>query len=196
MLGGIGVFYMLEFPLRVALVLLGRVGRWRVRSALHAGCAGPKWRRSLSSGLGPTAHAADRYAEWGVSESFRLVPGGAGRGLSASLMPSYGVDPGGSERLWALPDADPLAPNTDAAPSGRLDAELGYSIALSGGFTGTPNVGLGLTDTAREWRVGWRLIPAGTGPGPSLHLNATRREAALDDAETEHGVMLRGAMRW
>ena len=54
---------------------------------------------------GLAVHAEDGYDEWGVSGQLRLVPGGSGRGLSASLTPSWGVDPSGSERLWAEPDA-------------------------------------------------------------------------------------------
>ena len=138
-----------------------------------------------------TAHAEDGYSEWGVSGSLRLMPGGAGRGLSASLTPSWGADPGGSERLWTLPDAGALAANGDAPLSSRLDAELGYGLAMfGGGFTGTPNVGFGLSDTARELRMGWRLTPAVAG-GFELSLDATRRETANDDGAgpgAEHAV--------
>ena len=43
-----------------------------------------------------------------------------------------------------LPDASRLAANEDAPLSSRLDAEMGYGIALfGGGFTGTPHVGWG-----------------------------------------------------
>ena len=71
-------------------------------------------------------HAGDGYREWGGSGSVRLEPGGSGRGLSLSLTPSWGVDPGGSERLWAMPDAHALAANGDADPTSRLDTEVGY----------------------------------------------------------------------
>ena len=145
---------------------------------------------------GLAGHADDGYDEWGVSGSLRLVPGAAGRGLSASLTPSYGADPGGSERLWTLPDAHALAANDDAPLSRRLDGELGYGIALfGGGFTGTPNVGMGLSDTARELRLGWRLAPAGGG-GFELNLDAVRREAANDDTPPEHRIGLGVTARW
>ena len=37
----------------------------------------------------------------------------------------------------------------------------GYGIALfGGGFTGTPNLGFGLSDTGRDYRLGWRLTSA------------------------------------
>ena len=143
---------------------------------------------------GLAAHAAGGYDEWGVSGSLRLAPGEAGRGLTASLTPSYGADPGGPERLWLLPDASALAPNGDAPPSRRLDAEVGYGMAMSGGFTGTPHVGLGLSDTARELRLGWRLSPA-DGGGFELHLDAARTESGVDP-ETEHRVGLGVTARW
>ena len=63
---------------------------------------------------------------------------------------------------------------------------------FAGGFTGTPNVGLGLSgDGARDYRLGWRLtLAAASGAtGFEVSLDATRREAAGEDAE--HGVMLR-----
>ena len=153
--------------------------------------------RGLDAALkvhGLAAHADDGYSEWGVSGSLRLVPGGSGRGLSASLTPSYGVDPGGTERLWLLPDASGLTANDEAPPSRRLDAEVGYGLpAFGGGFTGTPHVGLGLSDTARELRMGWRLSPTG-GEGFELHLDAARRDSAGDAPEHRIGVGL--TARW
>ena len=147
---------------------------------------------------GLAAHAEQGYEEWGVSGRLRLVPGGGGRGLSASLTPSYGVDPGGSERLWALPDASGFAANKNADPTSRLDGEMGYGLALFGDrFTGTPTVGFGLSDIAREYRMGWRLTSNLRGdPGFEIGLDATRREAANADQAPEHGVMLRSLIRW
>ena len=118
----------------------------------------------------------------------------AGRGLSASLTPSYGADPGGSERLWTLPDAHALAANEDAPLSSRLDAEVGYGLGGPAGLgTLTPYAGLGLAgDDARTWRAGARWSIA---PDVSLNLEGTLSESANDDAP-EHGVMLRSAVRW
>ena len=147
---------------------------------------------------GLAVHAEDGYDEWGVSGQLRLVPGGAGRGLSMSLTPSYGVDPAGTQRLWALPASSGLAANGEAEPSSRFDAEVGYGMALLGDrFTGTPNVGFGLSEAAREYRMGWRLTSAVPGdPGFEVSLDATRREAANDDGPPEHGVMLRSLIKW
>ena len=143
---------------------------------------------------GLAAHAEDGYSEWGVSGSLSLVPGGAGRGLSASLMPSWGADPGGSERLWMLPDAGALAANGDAPLSSRLDAEVGYGLPVfGGGFTGTPHVGFGLSDTARELRLGWRLTPE-DGDGFELSLDAARRDSPGETPE--HRIGLGITARW
>ena len=146
---------------------------------------------------GLAVHAEEGYDEWGVSGQLRLVPGGAGRGLSMSLTPSWGVDSSGSERLWALSASSGLAANGNAEPSSRFDAEVGYGMSLWGDrFTGTPNVGFGLSDTARDYRIGWRLISAVRGdPGFEVSLDATRREA-VNDNDAEHGVMLRSLIRW
>ena len=146
---------------------------------------------------GLAAHAEEGYDEWGVSGQLRLVPGDAGRGLSISLTLSWGVDPGGSERLWALPDASGLVANDEAAALSRLDAEFGYGLPVWGDrFTGTPHVGFGLSETARDWRIGWRLTPAvPDASGFEVNLDAVRREPANDNG-AEHGVMLRSLVRW
>ena len=68
-------------------------------------------------------------------------------------------------------------------------------MALPGGFTGTPSLGYGMSDGARDWRIGWRLAPAPGGTGFEVNLDAVRREAANDN-DAEHGVMLRSLMRW
>ena len=111
--------------------------------------------------------------------------------------PSYGVDPGGTERLWALPDAHALSGNEEAAPSNRLDTEFGYGLpVLGGGFTGTPNVGFGMSETARDYRIGWRLTPAApNASGFEVNLDAVRREPANGN-EVDNAVVLRGAIAW
>ena len=145
------------------------------------------------------AHADSDYEEWGASATARLDPGAHGRGLSFSLAPSIGATSSASERLWGAQDARALAPDGGAFEAGRgLQAEAGYGMALFGDrFTGTPNLGFGLADGgARDWRLGWRLTSAVEGdPGFEVSLDAIRREAANDN-DAEHGVMLRGAVRW
>ena len=142
---------------------------------------------------GLAAHAKDGYSERGVSGSLRLVPGAAGRGLSASLTPSWGVDPCGSGRLWMLPDASGLAANDGAVPSGRLDTEVGYGLGAPAGLgVATPYAGLGLAgNDARTWRAGARWAIA---PEVTLGLEGTQSESA--DGAPEHGLLLHGSVRW
>ena len=143
------------------------------------------------------AHADSNYEEWGASASVRLDPGADGRGLSLSLVPTIGASSSAAERLWGAQDARALAPGGDFEAARGLQGEMGYGLALPGGrFTGTPNLGFGMSDGgARDYRIGWRLAPALEGdPGFEMSLDAARREPANDDAE--HGVMLRGLMRW
>ncbi|MDE0052476.1 MAG: SwmB domain-containing protein [Rhodospirillales bacterium] len=144
------------------------------------------------------AHEDSDYREWGASGAVRLAPGDRGRGLSFSLAPTWGSASSGVDRLWGARDARGLAPGTGFEAGRRLEGELGYGLGLLGDrFTGTPNVGFGLSDNARDWRLGWRLTSVVRGdPGFEVNLDATWRETANDDGPAEHGVMLRGAIRW
>ena len=144
------------------------------------------------------AHEDSNYREWGASGSVRLAPGERGRGLSFSLSPTWGAPSSGVERMWSARDARGLAPGGGFEAAQGLQGELGYGLGLFGDrFTGTPNLGFGLSDSAREYRVGWRLTSAVRGDiGFRVDLNATRREAANGNAPPEHGVMLSGAVQW
>jgi len=144
------------------------------------------------------AHADQGYEEWGASGAVRLAPGERGRGLSFSLSPTLGATSSAAERLWGARDAGGLSPDGEFAAARGLQGELGYGVALFGDrFTGAPNVGFGLSDSARDWRIGWRLTSAIEGdPGFEVNLDATRQEAANGNEPPEHGVMLRAAIRW
>ena len=65
-------------------------------------------------------------------------------------------------------------------------------------FVGTPELGLGLTDTGRELRLGWRLgLARGTGRvSLALALEAARRESANDEREPEDRIAARLSLRW
>ncbi len=151
------------------------------------------------------AHADADYREWGATASVRLAPGERGRGLSFSLSPTLGAAGSATDRLWGARDAGGLAPvGAEFEASRGLDAELGYGLSLFGDrFTGTPNLGFGVSDTARAYRIGWRLTSVVRGdPGFEVNLDATRREAANDNGaasgsgKADHGLMLRAAIRW
>ena len=148
---------------------------------------------------GLVAHEAPGFREWGASASLAWDPRpSTERGLALTLRQSWGGSPtGGMEALLGREMLAGLADNRGTtASAGRLEAELGYGIAMfDGGFTGTSHLGVGLTETGRDYRLGWRLTSAQPGdPGFEIRLEATRRETA--NADTGHGIALRGVIRW
>ena len=150
---------------------------------------------------GLVAHEASGFREWGAGVSFAYRPRPENdRGLALSLTQSWGASPsGGMDALLGRETLAGLAANDDGGrfeASSRLEGELGYGLAAFGGaFTGTPNIGFALSDNARDYRLGWRLTSAVPGdPGFEVSLDATRREAANENAE--HGAMLRAVIRW
>ena len=140
-------------------------------------------------------HSGD-HEEWGVSGVVRLDPGAAGLGLALSVQPAWGHTTGGVRRLWQTGVAAQGSSTNQAAA--RMNARVSYGMALfDGRFTGTPELGLGLSEAGRDWRLGWRLAPAETRRASfDLGLEATRWEPANDDAAPEHRVGLTMAMRW
>ena len=57
--------------------------------------------------------------------------------------------------------------------------------------------GVGLSDTGRDYRLGWRLTrDVRDGGSLELSLDATRRESVNDNGPPEHGVGLRLSVRW
>ena len=143
------------------------------------------------------AHEVSGYEEWGASGAVRLAPGASGRGLSFRLAPTWGAPSSGAERLWSARDARALSPDGTFEPEGRLEAGLGYGHRVGGAFTGTPYAGLGLSGEARDWRIGWRLAPAGAAgakSGFSLNLEGTRSESAT--AEPDHAIGLTLRAKW
>ena len=150
--------------------------------------------RYADAALGLTAEASGRYLvahedaayrEWGASASVRIDPGAAGRGLTLSVMPSWGASAtGGAERLWSVRDARGLAGRGfDAAM--RLRADVGYGLSAFRGMGAvTPFLGLSTTGPiGRDWRLGARWT---RGAALRMSLEATRREAA--GVPPAHGI--------
>ena len=74
--------------------------------------------------------------------------------------------------------------------------EVGYGFPAFGGrFTGSPHSGLGLSNAARDYSLGWRLTPEGAAaPDVSFGVRATRRENGT--GEPEHTVGFEATARW
>ena len=115
---------------------------------------------------GLVAHEASGFRDWGVSGSLRFDPTPSSeRGPSVSLTPSWGSSAsGGVAALLGRDTLAGLAANDTAAAGVRFDAEAAYGLAVfNGQATGTPYLGVGLSEVAREMRVGYRLRTAALG---------------------------------
>ena len=156
-------------------------------------------------GRGLLGHEASGFRELGLSGSLAFDPSpSSDRGLSLSLSQTVGASAtGGVEALYGrdtmagLGGADDGTGSVDSAERRRLEARVGYGLPAFGGrFTGTPELGFGLSESGRDYRLGWRLTPAGGNAGSfELGVEATRREAANGDG-SEHGVGVRATIRW
>ena len=152
-------------------------------------------------GRGLLTHADGDFRESGFAGSLSWDPSpSSARGPTLTLSQTVGAQAsGGMDSLLSRPTMAGLAANDDGGTLDRrrLEARLGYGFPLLGDrFVGTPEIGLGLSDTGREYSLGWRLALARSHRVAfDLALEGTRREAANDDA-LEHGLRLRGALRW
>ena len=154
-------------------------------------------------GRGLLGHEASGFREFGFSGSLAFDPTpSSDRGLSLSLRQTVGASAtGGVEALYGrdtmagLGGADAGAGSVDSAGRRRLEARVGYGVSAFGGrFTGTPELGFGLSESGRDYRLGWRLTQAGGSAGAfELSVEATRREAAHGDG-SEHGVGVRATI--
>ena len=127
------------------------------------------------------------------------------RGAKLTLTQTVGgSDSGGADALLSRTTLDGLAANDngggDDLKNRRLELKLGYGFSAFGDrFTWMPEAGVGLSDTGRDYSLGWRLVRGGSGSdGGSLELSfeATRRESANDNAGPEHAIGLRATARW
>ena len=152
-------------------------------------------------GRGLLTHEDADFRERGFSGSLGWDPTpGSDRGPSLTLTQSLGGQAsGGMDALLGRDTMSELAGNDSGELTRRLDATVGYGVPVFGGrFIGTPEIGLGLSDTDREIKLGWRLGLARREDNVSmdLELEATRRESADDERKPEQAVGLRFTMRW
>ena len=113
---------------------------------------------------GLVAHEDDGYREWGASGSVTVQPGEGGRGLSLSVGPVWGETASGTGRLWAARDARDLESSSAFEAEGRVEAKMGYGVALTRGRgLVTPYAGLTLAGEGKLtcYRTGarWDMAP-------------------------------------
>ena len=124
------------------------------------------WGLSIEASLrGLVAHEDADYREWGASGALRYDPGRQGRGLTAAILPTWGMAASGVEGLWDPAGARAMAPVGGVpanAAAGRMDAELGYGLVAFGGHgLLTPYARVALVESADQaWHLGTRLTLA------------------------------------
>ena len=62
----------------------------------------------------------------------------------------------GAQALWGRETMTGLAPG-GVAQGTRLDGEVGYGLPVGSRFVGTPRIGFGTSEYARDYRVGYSL---------------------------------------
>ena len=104
-----------------------------------------------------------------------------------------GPSSGGADALLNRVTLEGLAANSDDGSDDlkhqRLEVQLGYGLSVFGNrFTLTPELGLGFSNTGRDYRIGWNLKRPGDGDALDLSFDLTRRENTNDGGAPEHGV--------
>ena len=149
-------------------------------------------------GRGVLTHEKEGLRDRGIAGTLSWNPRSSGRGPSLELSQSFGAaSAGGGGDLLARETVEGLAANDDG-DGRRMEATFGYGFALfDDRFTGTPEIGLGLSDAGRDYRLGWRLRRNGAGPRSlQLSLEALRREGVGDSSDPVHAFGLRLTARW
>ena len=156
-------------------------------------------------GRGVLTHEAAGLRDRGIAGSLAWNPRPSGRGPKLTLSQTIGAGAsGGKDALLSRTTLEGLAANDngDDLAQRRLELRAGYGFAMfGGGFTGTPEIGFGLSETApgsaRDYSLGWRLTRFGSGPGSlEFSLEARRRESANDDVPPEHGTGFTVTATW
>ena len=158
-------------------------------------------------GRGLVSHDSKGFREAGLSGSLSWEPRAEdGRGPSLTLTQRMGGQAsGGADALLERGTLAGLAANDNAGvDSGllsrrRLEVRFGYGFPAFGDrFTSTPELGFGLSEAVRDYRLGWRLSRSARAGSLDLSLESTRTEPANENAagygagaKPEHTVGLR-----
>ena len=128
--------------------------------------------------------------DWGVGGLIRLDPGNDRRGLSLSVSPTRGNLNSGAQQLWDTGMTE--AAIGGDTQGGRVDAEIGYGIAVSGRGVMTPFGGLSMEEgDARSYRMGARLDMASF---LNLSIEGELREKPV--IAPSQIIKVQGRLRW
>ena len=151
--------------------------------------------RAELAARGLLTHEDGSLSERGLAGSLAWDPSpDTERGAKLTLRQAVGAEAtGGMDALLRPETARVLEAANDDGPDRRtLKARFGYGIALfGGGWTGVPEVGLGLTETGREYIHAWRLLEArDAGLVFGLDVEGVWNERLDGDVPPEHRVGL------
>ena len=148
-------------------------------------------------GRGLLSHAAEGFRDQGFSGSlsWQQQPDsdlGAALSLSQTM---GGSSSGGADALLSRVNLEGLAANDgdDDLKNQRLEFKFSYGFPAFGDrFTLTPELGLDLYDSGRDYRIGWRLTRLAETGAFDLSFDVTRRESINNNDGTapDHGVQL------
>jgi len=143
------------------------------------------------------AHQDEGFRERSVSAAFSFDPTRQSPlGFLAKVTPSWGGQAArGAEALWGR---DTMAGMAHGGMLGgnRLEAELGYGLAVGSRLVGTPRFGFATSEYGRDYRLGYGLTVLQVGATSfDLGVDAQRRESA-GHGDAENGVLARLAARW
>ena len=167
-------------------------------------------------GRGLLAHESSGFRDLGFSGSLAWEgKPGSDRGAKLGLTQTVGgSSSGGADALLSRTTLDGLAANDPGSGSGagdneggndelksrRLELRFGYGLPAFGGrFTWTPEAYIGLSDTGRDYSLGWRLVRGGSGDGGGsfeISFEARRSESVNDDTQPVHEVGFRFVARF
>ena len=150
------------------------------------------------------SHDSNGFREAGLSGALSWNPQtDNGRGPSLTLSQTVGARAvGGMDALLEHGALAGLAAKHEAdgglLARRRFETTFGYGFGAFGDrFTSTPEVGFGLSEAGRDYRLGWRLSRStGAGSALDLALEAVRHETANDNgAGAESRAQGRGTTR-
>ena len=150
---------------------------------------------------GLLTHEDGDFRERGLAGSLVWEPNPTpGRGLRLSLSQTMGApDSGGIDALLRSDAVQGLnSTDHDAWDRRLLEAQLSYGMHVpGGGFTGTPQVGYGFSDTQRRLRMGWRLDGLkASNLGFSMQVEGSRQGVTSEKSEPEHDIRFKVQLRW
>ena len=159
-------------------------------------------------GRGLLAHATKGFRESGLSGSLAWNPTlSSERGPRLTLTQSVGgTAAGGADALLARGTLAGLAANPGSGVDDngelrgrRLEAKFGYGFAVNDGrFASIPEIGVGLSETGRDFSLGWCLARNKTGGPGALQLSAEARWHETDggNGAPGYGIGVRFSARW